>query len=183
MRPWPVPHGPAGHPSVPPHSPTVVGARVRLRAVTEADAGALLDVSMYDGVAARTEADVRAHLARIAADQARGETVHWAIEDVASGALLGTVGFYRGFPRGVGEVGYVLRPEHRGRGYMTDAVALAVGYGYGVLRLQAIVAHTDADNTPSIAVLERCGFVLTATADDRRTYRRDPVGPEPPESP
>jgi ribosomal-protein-alanine N-acetyltransferase len=159
------------HPRVPATSPTVAGARVRLRAATPADAAALLEISVYDGVAARSAADVGAQLDRIAGDQARGETVHWAIEVVASDALVGTVGFYRGFARGVGEVGYVLRPEGRGRGFMTEAVGLAVAYGLDVLRLKAIVAHTDAANRASIAVLERCGFARVGSEGEQRIFR------------
>jgi ribosomal-protein-alanine N-acetyltransferase len=151
----------------------VPGARVQLRAVTAADAGALLEISVYDGVAARTEVEARAQLERIAGDQARGETVHWAIEDATTGALVGTIGFYRGFADGVGEVGYVLRPAHRRRGFMTEAVALAVAYAFATLGLGAVVAHTDATNLPSIAVLERCGFALASSGGEQRTYRVD----------
>lgn len=173
---------PDAQPLVPASSPTVDGARVRLRAVTAADADALLEISMYDGVAARSEAQVHAQLDRIAADQARGETVHWAIEDSSTGVLVGTVGFYRGFPDGAGEVGYVLRPAHRQRGLMTEAVALAVAYAFDALGLEAVVAHTDASNRASIAVLERCGFVPTATEGDRRTFSvQRPGSSDPPQ--
>ena len=146
---------------------------MRLRAVTAADAGELLEISVYDGVAARTEAEARAQLERIAGDQARGETVHWAIEDATTGALVGTVGFYRAFADGVGEVGYVLRPAHRKRGLMTEAVGLAVAFGFDALRLGAVAAHTDATNRASIAVLERCGFVFVGADGEQRTYRID----------
>jgi ribosomal-protein-alanine N-acetyltransferase len=156
---------------VPAASPTVRGVRVRLRAADAADARALFEISVYDGVAARTEGEVRAQLDRIAADQARGETVHWAIEEAGTGTLVGTVGFYRGFPDRVGEVGYVLRPAHRGRGFMTEAVGLAVAYGFDVLRLEAVVAHTDAANRASIAVLARCGFAPVAVDGERRSFR------------
>ena len=172
--------GPTANPRVPAVSPTLDGARVRLRAVTAADAGALLEISAYDGVAARSEADVHAQLARIEGDQARGETVHWAIEDASTGALVGTVGFYRGFPDGIGEVGYVLRPAHRKRGFMTESVALAVGYAFDSLGLKAVVAHADATNRASIAVLERCGFVPTAADDHRRTFQVRRPGDGPP---
>ena len=163
----------AANPLVPTASPTIEGARVRLRAVTSADAGALLEISIYDGDTARSEAEARAHLERIAGDQARGETVHWAIEDATTGVLVGTVGFYRGFAGEVGEVGYVLRPAHRKRGFMTEAVALAVAYGFAALDLRAVVARTDATNLGSIGVLERCGFTLAGVEHELRTYRLD----------
>lgn len=162
---------PLAHPRVAVPSPVVDGARVRLRPATAADAPALLEVSVYDGVAARDVAEARAQLARTDADQARGESLHWGIEDVASGELAGTVGFYRGFADGVGEVGYVLRPAFRGRGLMTDAVRAAVGHGLGALGLRAVVARTDADNHASIAVLERCGFAPAATEGEGRAFR------------
>ncbi|MDF1523447.1 MAG: GNAT family N-acetyltransferase [Trueperaceae bacterium] len=164
--------GPTRNARVPSASPTLEGARVNLRAATAADATALREISFYDGVAATSEDEVRAHLQRITADQARGETVHWAIEDTRSARLAGTVGFYRGFPGGVGEIGYVLRPAYRGRGLMTEAVGLAVAYGFEVLGLRAVVAHTDAANRTSIAVLERCGFALVAVEGAQRTYER-----------
>lgn len=164
-------HDPLAHPLVPARSPVVAGARVRLRPVTAADAPALLEVSVYDGVAARDTDEVRAQLARIAADQARGEALHWGIEEGASAELAGTVGFYRGFANGVGEVGYVLRPAFRGRGLMTDAVRAAVDHGLGALGLRAVVARTDAANRASIAVLERCGFTPAATDGEGRTFR------------
>lgn len=157
--------------SVPSISPTLQGTRVRLRALRAEDADALVEVSFYDGVPADSPATARAMLARIAEDQARGETIHWGIED-AAGALCGTIGFYRGFPEDVGEVGYVLRPAWRGHGLMTEALGVAVRYGYEGLELASIVAHTEASNPASIAVLERCGFHHAATVGSRRTYVR-----------
>lgn len=152
-------------------SPTLQGARGRLRALRAADADELVEVPFYDGVPAGSSVDARTMLERIAEDQARGETIHWGLED-AGGALGGTIGFYRGFPEGVGEVGYVPRPAWHGRGLMTDALGVVVRYGYADLGLAGIVAHTDASNAASIAVLERCGFHLVATADVRHTYAR-----------
>lgn len=159
-------------PGVPATSPTLVGPHVLLRAATDADAPSLLEVSFYDGVAATSPEDARRMLARIVDDQARGETIHWAIVDRAHGEVAGTVGFYRGFAGGDGEVGYVLRRAFRGRGLMTEAVGLAVDYGLGTFGLARVIAYVDADNVPSIAVLERGGFVAIATEGDRRTYAR-----------
>lgn len=156
---------------VPTVSPALRGARVRLRPLRADDADALVEVSFYDGVPADSPAAARAMLARIVEDQARGETIHWGIED-AAGALCGTIGFYRGFPDDAGEVGYVLRPAWRGQGLMTEALDAVIRYGYEELGLAGIVAYTDASNPASIAVLERCGFRLVATAEAHHTYAR-----------
>jgi [ribosomal protein S5]-alanine N-acetyltransferase len=139
-------------------SPTLTGARVVLRALRPADAATIVDLSFYDGVPASNADDARAMLERVAADQARGETVHWGICLAGGDEVVGTIGFYRGFDGGVGEVGYVLRASQRGRGLMGDALAAVVAYAFGTLGLRAVVATTDAGNAPSIALLRRLGF-------------------------
>jgi [ribosomal protein S5]-alanine N-acetyltransferase len=138
--------------------PELANDLVRLRAVVPADAPSIVDISFYDGVPAATELDARTMLARIEADRARGECLHWGICLPGSDEVVGTIGFYRGFARDVGEVGYVLRPAVRGRGIMTHALALVVDHGLSRLGLKAVVARTDETNAPSIALLRRAGF-------------------------
>jgi [ribosomal protein S5]-alanine N-acetyltransferase len=159
--------GPLVVPSV---SPVVECGRVRLRAVSGLDAAALLKVSFYDGVAARDEAHAREQLARIAGDQARGESVHWGIEDIASGALVGTVGYYRGFEQREGEVGYVLLLPWRGKGLMREALRCALAFGLDELGLRCVRARTAVTNAASIAVLARCGFRLERSSEWELTY-------------
>jgi ribosomal-protein-alanine N-acetyltransferase len=109
---------------------------------------------------AREPDDVRAHLARIAGDEARGESVHWGIVPTAHDHVAGTIGFYRGFDDARGEVGYVLRPAYRGRGLMREALALVLADGFGRLDLRTVVAFTEPTNAPSVALLRRAGFVV-----------------------
>ena len=47
---------------------------------------------------------------------------------------------------------------HAGKGHMTRAVAAALRFGFGALRLHRIEAACIPDNAPSIALLERNGF-------------------------
>jgi len=58
------------------------------------------------------------------------------------------------------EVGlfWALAPEHRGRGYATEAARALVRYGFETLRLGRIVATTAHDNAPSAAVMRRLGM-------------------------
>jgi RimJ/RimL family protein N-acetyltransferase len=60
------------------------------------------------------------------------------------------------------EVGlyYELGPEHRGRGYATEAVGELIQWAGDALRLERIVATTSYDNARSIALMERLGMVI-----------------------
>lgn len=55
-------------------------------------------------------------------------------------------------------VGYTLDKKQNGKGYMTEAVKLAVAYGFQTLKLHRIEAGVMPHNTPSIKVLEKAGF-------------------------
>ena len=58
----------------------------------------------------------------------------------------------------VGDIGYWLRRDVRGRGYVTRAVQLAARWAFerGCERLQL---RADTENTDSLGVAERAGFV------------------------
>jgi len=57
-----------------------------------------------------------------------------------------------------GEIGYVLHPEHAGRGYVTEAAREMLRLGFDGLGLHRIVGRLDARNAASARVLERLGM-------------------------
>ncbi|MBW4721301.1 GNAT family N-acetyltransferase [Saccharothrix obliqua] len=57
-----------------------------------------------------------------------------------------------------GEIGYVLHPDHHGRGYATEASRAMLALGFDNLGLHRIVASCDAFNEPSWRVMERLGM-------------------------
>lgn len=152
--------------------PVLATDDLRLRQVRPYDAAEVRDITFYDGVAAASVRDARAMIERIARDQRRGETLHWGICLRGSDAIVGTCGFYRGFARDVGEIGYVLRETHRGRGLMTQAVRRIVTFGLDELGLRRVVAHVDAGNVASMGVLTRAGFVRDGVEGDTVTFVR-----------
>jgi [ribosomal protein S5]-alanine N-acetyltransferase len=158
------------HPHLPiaPH-PVLADERVALRRVLAGDADTIVEISVYDGVRATSAREARAMLARIDDDQRGGEAIHWGITVVGddgdmSDEVVGTIGYYRGFAGGVGEVGYVLREAYRGGGLMAAALRLVVAFGRERLRLAGVRAFTAADNQASIAVLRRAGFEPVPTS-------------------
>jgi RimJ/RimL family protein N-acetyltransferase len=92
----------------------------------------------------------------------------------STGELIGDVAFERRDAREAA-VGYTLAPVHWGNGYATEAVGAVVGHGLDVLGHAVIVAEVLPENTPSIGVLTRLGFLrdgTTASGDDRYVRRR-----------
>jgi ribosomal-protein-alanine N-acetyltransferase len=55
-------------------------------------------------------------------------------------------------------IGYYLDKMQNGKGYMTEAVKLAVDYGFNELKLHRIEAGVMPHNKASIRVLEKAGF-------------------------
>lgn len=90
---------------------------------------------------------------------ASGRVCTWAIRD--GDVLVGmvSIGDVHGHQ---GEIGYWLAPEARGRGVMSEAVRLVLGYGFGPapdgLALQRMVWRALAGNAASAAVARRAGF-------------------------
>lgn len=154
-------------------APTLTTPRLTLRDARPSDAGPLLEVTYYDGRAAADVPAAAAILRRIRADQDAGETLHWVICLRGDGTPVGTVGFYRGFTGGAGELGYVLAPAYRGRGLAGEAAAAACAHGFGGLGLARIVAWTAPGNVASRRLLARLGFREDSSADGRVLYRRE----------
>ncbi|HEY7004611.1 MAG TPA: GNAT family protein [Gaiellaceae bacterium] len=97
-----------------------------------------------------TEADAVAWL-----ESSEEET--FAVADSESGELLGSIGI-RFYDSGMGEVGYWVKREARGRGVATRALALIsrwalVDRGLGRFQLRA-----DVENEASQRVAEKAGF-------------------------
>jgi len=55
-------------------------------------------------------------------------------------------------------LGYFIGREHRGKGHMTEAVRLCVGYAFKEMGLHRVQAGVMPRNQPSLRVLEKAGF-------------------------
>jgi aminoglycoside 6'-N-acetyltransferase len=58
----------------------------------------------------------------------------------------------------IGEVGYSLLPEARGRGFATDALRAMIDEAFGAAELDEVQACIVPENVASRAVLDRVGF-------------------------
>jgi ribosomal-protein-alanine N-acetyltransferase len=60
------------------------------------------------------------------------------------------------------EIGYVLHPDHHGKGIMDEAMKAVIDYAFKTMKLHSIEANTNPENKASQNVLERNGFVREA---------------------
>lgn len=83
----------------------------------------------------------------------------WAIEEKASGKLVGRVGFINpeGWP-GL-EIGWALARSSWGFGYATEAARAALQYGFQTFGFSRVISLIHPENTRSIRVSERLGGV------------------------
>jgi ribosomal-protein-alanine N-acetyltransferase len=103
--------------------------------------------------------------ARFFVEQIAPAELAWAVEERASNQLIGMVGLAPYAPEpGTFELGYYLGCPHWGRGLATEASAIVVAYGVGLVGQIALRAGYFADNPASGKVLEKLGFVATGTA-------------------
>ncbi len=86
----------------------------------------------------------------------------WALEEKATGRLVGRAGLYqpeRADWPGL-EVGWALHPEVWGLGYATEAGARSVQYGFSEAGAERLFSCILPENVRSQAVAKRLGFSL-----------------------
>ena len=138
----------------------------------DADCEAMLDVygdpdvmRFIPGGALRDVEAVKKLLAEYAnAQEARGFS-SWALVELASGALIGDVGFGIFEPTGEVALGYTLARRYRGHGYATEAAAACLAAGKAQLSAERIIAVVDQANESSLRVALRIGMLRVGTID------------------
>ncbi|MDJ1499004.1 GNAT family N-acetyltransferase [Xanthocytophaga agilis] len=141
--------------------PIVSNERILLRQIKSEEIKDILEISFYDGKRASTIEEASAMLQKIDVDYQDGTSIHWGIFDKLTTILVGTCGYYRGFADATGELGCILRPAYYGKGYMTSALQLAIGFGKEQMGLKKIIAITTKHNNPALHLLNRLSFVKT----------------------
>lgn len=156
--------------------PEVLTPRLRLRPFRAADAPAygriradpLVMAHMPGGAAraARAAAEAPDLVAAFATAWAQVGYGPWAVEERATGVLLGHAGL-RLLPEcgGETEILYLLDRAAWGRGLATEAAMAARDAGLGACGLTALVGYTAPENIASRRVLERIGMRATGKVE------------------
>jgi RimJ/RimL family protein N-acetyltransferase len=114
----------------------------------------------------------------------------WAVEELASGQLVGRVGCWRpeGWP-GL-ELAWTLRRQFWGKGYATEAARAALDVAFSHLAQSHVISMIHIENEASLRVARRLGMRLEGSAEllghpvvvygIRRTVVRVPDGAKRP---
>jgi RimJ/RimL family protein N-acetyltransferase len=89
----------------------------------------------------------------------------WAVEERASGAMIGRVGCW--CPEGwLGfEIGWMIRQAYWGKGFATEAGLVAMEYAFEELQQPHIISIIQPENFASRRVAEKLGEKLKGTAE------------------
>ena len=104
-----------------------------------------------------------------------GEGLDLAIVDLQSGDMAGLIQLESvDWFNQRASIGVWLAPHARGRGLMTHALRLFVSWVFSELKLNRLEYLSLSDNTPALAVAERCGFVREGTLRGRLARHGSP---------
>ena len=90
----------------------------------------------------------------------------WAVVARDEASVVGSAGFM-GKPPEDGrpiELGYGVLPEHRNRGYATEATRALVEWALSQPLVERVIAKCDPENAPSVRVLEKIGLTRCGEA-------------------
>lgn len=100
----------------------------------------------------------------------------FALIDLTTGALAGTIGFHTiSTLNRSAEIAYDIAPDYWGRGLATAACEAVLRWGFNQQGYQRIQATVLPSNLPSQRVLAKCGFRFEGTVRHFRLVRGVPM--------
>ncbi|MCU7503002.1 MAG: GNAT family N-acetyltransferase [Ignavibacteria bacterium] len=85
--------------------------------------------------------------------------ISWIIREKASSAVVGYVGYWNLIRENVrAEIGYALKFEYWGKGYMSETLLKLLEFGFSEFKLHSIMGNVNPQNQRSIKILEKFGF-------------------------
>ena len=99
-----------------------------------------------------------------------GKGLTWALVIKDEGACIGTCGYGEIELGARGEIGFDLAKDQWGKGLMSEALDPVIAYGFDVLRMSNIEAHSYSANVRAIHLLEKMGFHLDKISGDSHYF-------------
>ncbi len=116
---------------------------------------------------AKTVSDAAAVIEMITGFTAKNERINWAIAEKGTNKLIGIIGYVNIKPESFrAEVGYVLNDKYTRKGVSYEALKAILKYGFTVMNLHSVEAIIRPENTASIKLIEKAGFIKEAYFKD-----------------
>lgn len=116
---------------------------------------------------AKTVNDAAEVIKMITGFTSRNERINWAITEKGADKLIGVIGYVNLKQENFrGEVGYVLNDKYMGKGIAYEALNAVLGYGFNTINLHSIEAIIRPENSASIKLIEKAGFIKEAYFKD-----------------
>lgn len=146
--------------------PTLMSERLALRCLEPGDAQALFqifsdrEVMQYWSSAPWTDQAEGVELVKnVRRCFAERSLFQWGVVRLSDDSLIGTCTLSRVDPQNRrAEIGFALRRDLWGRGYMSEATRAMLQFAFQKLELHRVEADVDPRNNASIRLLERLGF-------------------------
>lgn len=153
--------------------PTLSSGRLDFRRIQMADLNEIyrlrsdsvvlkyLDIPM-----AKNKKDAADHINMINNGIIENKWILWGIFLKNNHHLIGTISLWNiDLPSFSAEIGYALLPDFHRQGYMSEAVATVLDFGFRRIGFQEIDAITHIANTASVRLLEKYNFQLDVEFD------------------
>jgi len=150
--------------------PELTSERLLLREIRLSEANHMIEITAYDGQQAENSHDVVRILSQIALDYLNGDGITWGLYLKSTGEFIGNCCFCRGYQNNIAEIGYVLKSDFRGHGYMTEAVRTVTRFGLQDMKVKQVCAYTVSDNHSSQSVLLKTGFMQSTSERNLLKY-------------
>ena len=116
-----------------------------------------IEIQRYLGGKTMDRVQAWRHLAYLVGHWAFRGYGYYAVEEKATGQLIGRIGFTNQIGWPGFELGWTIAPEYQGRGYATEAARMLLPYAFDVLDQPHVISLIHPDNTPSRKVAEKLG--------------------------
>ncbi|WP_053363539.1 GNAT family protein [Bacillus sp. FJAT-27251] len=146
--------------------PTLETERLRLREITNDDAGGIFACFSNEKVLRFYGQDAFEHIEQAEAlveffanSYKEKKGIRWGIEIKGQQGIIGTIGYNAWSPKHKrAEIGYEIHPDHWRKGYTFEALSKVIEYGFNGFGLTRIGAVVFIDNQASNELLAKAGF-------------------------
>ena len=158
--------------------------RLRLRPFTEADRSLVLRIAsdpdttkylfFWGRIGSTPESDTRRYLTYALGRWGETPIRAWeycvTLKETGEAIGQGSVEWWQDVP-GAAEIGWILLPEHRGKGYATEMGRELLRAAFEVLGAKTVISHCDDRNAASYHVMERLGMKLDGVEKGARPVK------------